>query len=93
VEVLNSWGEAWGSSGYIWVRYADVLRFTVGAYALSDAAPVSYRKEVPAELVSAESGVADTSAWRVMSDFHYKCGNPAETISRFKGLDPALLID
>ena len=93
VELLNSWGNAWGSAGYIWVRYADVRRFTAGAYALSDAAATRYRKEAPVKLMSPEAAGHDTTAWRAMSDFKYKCGTPEATITQFKGLAPTLLVD
>lgn len=93
VELLNSWGSAWGNAGYIWVRYADVLRFTAGAYALSDAVATKYRKEAPVDMITPAAAVPDSSAWRAMSAFQYKCGTPELTISQFKGLLPALLVD
>lgn len=93
VELLNSWGTAWGSGGYVWVRYDDLARYTAGAYALSDGVANRYRSEAPAGLVTSESTGPDTTAWRAMSDFKYKCGLPKGEVTQFKGLDPALLVD
>lgn len=93
VELLNSWGSAWGKDGYIWVRYADVLRFTAGAYALSDVPTTKYRSVKPEALTAQESEAVDASSWRVMSDFSFKCGTPELTISQYSGLLPALLVD
>jgi len=92
VEVLNSWGSKWGTGGYVWVRYADLLRFTVGAYALSDAAPARYRKEPTAEQDPTAGDEGNASPWRAMSDFTFKCGSPETTISQYAGLDPRLLV-
>jgi hypothetical protein len=92
IEVLNSWGAAWGSGGYIWIRYADVLRFTAGAYALSDTAAKRFKAEAPQGQAVQESIVADSTGWRVMTEFNFKCGTPETTISQFSGLDPALLV-
>lgn len=33
-EIMNSWGEAWGSGGYIWVKYSDFRNYFLGGYAL-----------------------------------------------------------
>lgn len=30
--IANSWGKAWGSNGYTWARYADLVRFAKNAY-------------------------------------------------------------
>jgi len=92
IEVLNSWGTGWGSGGYIWIRYADVLRFTAGAYALSDAATKRFRAETPVTLVAQETIASDSTGWRVMTEFSFKCGTPEATISQFSSLDPALLV-
>lgn len=33
-ELMNSWGEAWGNGGYIWVKYRDMEKFLLGGYGL-----------------------------------------------------------
>ena len=33
-EIMNSWGTKWGNSGFIWIRYDDLVNFTVLAMAL-----------------------------------------------------------
>ncbi len=30
--IANSWGKAWGSNGYTWARYTDLVRFAKNAY-------------------------------------------------------------
>lgn len=30
--IANSWGKAWGSNGYTWARYSDLVRFAKNAY-------------------------------------------------------------
>ena len=34
-EVMNSWGEAWGTKGFFWIRYEDYARHTLQAFQLS----------------------------------------------------------
>jgi hypothetical protein len=34
-ELMNSWGNEWGKSGYCWVRYADLEKLIRTAYALT----------------------------------------------------------
>jgi len=36
VQIMNSWGENWGKEGFIWIRYEDLLKYTLGAYVLED---------------------------------------------------------
>lgn len=33
-EILNSWGNAWGNGGYIWVRYNDFKKYTRSAFVM-----------------------------------------------------------
>jgi len=46
VEILNSWGDAWGNKGFVSIKYKDYAKFFVGGYAfyMKDKAPV---KNVP----------------------------------------------
>lgn len=34
IEIMNSWGTVWGDGGFIWIRYGDFTKYTLGAYAL-----------------------------------------------------------
>ena len=34
IEVMNSWGDAWGNKGFTWIRYNDYLKWLAGGYAL-----------------------------------------------------------
>ena len=34
-ELMNSWGNEWGKSGYCWIRYADLEKLIRNAYALT----------------------------------------------------------
>lgn len=36
VEIMNSWGAAWGNEGFIWVKYSDFEKNCVEAYELGD---------------------------------------------------------
>ena len=44
-EILNSWGEDWGNSGYCWVRYADLEKLIRRAYALTDMKPYAEKNK------------------------------------------------
>ncbi len=34
-EIMNSWGEAWGQRGFIWIKYEDFARFCKHAYQMT----------------------------------------------------------
>jgi len=36
VEIMNSWGPAWGNEGFIWIKYSDFEKNCVEAYELGD---------------------------------------------------------
>jgi hypothetical protein len=36
LEIMNSWGTAWGNGGFIWVKYDDFQRLCMEAYELVD---------------------------------------------------------
>ena len=35
-EIQNSWGTNWGNKGYVWIKYADFVKFTKYAFQLVD---------------------------------------------------------
>lgn len=44
-ELMNSWGNKWGKSGYCWVRYADLEKLLVQAFAITEIKPIKEKNE------------------------------------------------
>ncbi len=47
IELMNSWGDAWGNSGFIWVKYKDYLKWFVAGYAFYDDAQLKGNIDAP----------------------------------------------
>lgn len=88
IEVLNSYGVEWGTGGYIWISYADALRFTAGAYAL-EARGAQRFGQAPAPAAGTAAAIPAQEAvpsWKGVSDFNFQAGAPTQTMEQFRKL-------
>jgi hypothetical protein len=53
VEIMNSWGSAWGNEGFIWMKYSDFEKNCVEAYELGDFPPDPKDNIIPSEMLFA----------------------------------------
>jgi hypothetical protein len=92
IEVLNSYGVGWGMGGYIWISYADVLRFTAGAYALEARGAQRFGQAL--STTTADGGALlpqeNTPSWKGLGEFTFQAGSPGATQKPFQALQPVL---
>ncbi len=89
-ELMNSWGTAWGSEGYIWVKYEDFQQYVLGAYRYiidEEVEPEPQPKPDPIDPKPDPKPVVNTVKYRGAFQFRVPVFNEDETIT-FKEIKP-----